>query len=563
MKKVILLTVAVAIFIALPLGSVFAVEVFTAPTEVLQYNPDKAYNGYTIFTPNMQSGPPFYTYMIDMKGNVVHTWESQYAAGLYAYLMEDGNLMHGCQVPAATAADTYGVLSGPRCGGVEELDWNGNVVWSVNHYSEDSISHHDFQRIWNKKLNAYTTIFLTFERMTAADAVALGTDPIYEADYTGTATAQGWSLDGIYEVDMNGVPVWKWSFAEHLCQDYDPGKAGYVADISAHPEKLDVNWHTPYGGPNSDWTHCNSLDYNYDLDHFVLNAKHVSEFYVIDHGTTFVVGEAVPGTLAATDAGDFLYRFGNPSVYDQGVPPGYHDQGEQQMYQSHDIQWIRDVHYTGGPALPGAGNFLIFDNGTWCPIMAHSEVLEINPYILDSDGNTSSDYVNPPVAGYTPHAGEGGVGAVGFELSNQVVWRFLSQVNTSFNSSFISGQTRMPNGNTVIMSGATGHMFEVTENKEVVWEYINPVTRSGVRTTQTDADGGMAFYTFRCYRYGPDYPGLAGKVLTPIGTLTGEPEFGGEPIVSVPITGWGIPPGTTSEAGAGAGAGGEGGGGGY
>jgi hypothetical protein len=566
MKKVILLIVAVAMFIAMPLSSVFAVEVFKAPTEVIQYDADKAYNGYTLFSPFNSPIGTWTTYLMDMKGNIVHTWEGfEYSPGLHGYLLENGNLLRGARIPAAAAANTYGVLSGPPCGGIQEFDWDGNLVWSVDHYSADSISHHDFHRIWNKKLGAYTTIFLTFERMTAADAIDLGTDPIYEGDYTGAnENKDGWSLDGIYEVDVSGNIIWKWTFAEHLCQDYDPNKTTtYVADISAHPEKLDINWHTPYGGPNPDWTHCNSLDYNEELDHIVVNAKHMSEFYVIDHGGTFVVGEAVPGTQAATDAGDFLYRFGNPSVYDSGDPPAYHDEGHHQMYASHDIQWIDPVHYTGGPALPGAGNFLIFDNGTWCPIFAHSEIVEINPYILDAAGNTSSNYVDPPDAGYTSQKGVGGVGAVGFELSNQVPWRFQSQVGTSFYSSYISGCQRLPNGNTVIMSGATGHMFEVTEDKEVVWEYINPVTKAGIRTTQTDADGGRVFSTFRCHRYGPDYPAFAGKDLTPKGTITGLPEFGGVPVESVPITGWGIPPGTTSEAGAGAGAGGEGGGGGY
>jgi hypothetical protein len=49
----------------------------------------------------------------------------------------------------------------------------------------------------------------------------------------------------------------------------------------------------------------------------VVNAKHMSEFYVIDHGGTFVAGDyAASKALAASDAGDFLYRFGNPSAYD-------------------------------------------------------------------------------------------------------------------------------------------------------------------------------------------------------------------------------------------------------
>jgi len=52
---------------------------------------------------------------------------------------------------------------------------------------------------------------------------------------------------------------------------------------------------------------------------------------------------------------------------------------------------------------------------------------------------------------------------------------------------------------------------------EVVWEYIIPVTQDHgvVETLRFD----MKNESFRAYRYGPDYPGLAGKDLTPKGTI--------------------------------------------
>jgi hypothetical protein len=39
---------------------------------------------------------------------------------------------------------------------------------------------------------------------------------------------------------------------------------------------------------------------------------------------------------------------------------------------------------------------------------------------------------------------------------------------------FISGAQRLPNGNTLICSGANGTIFEVTPKKKVVWKYVNP-----------------------------------------------------------------------------------------
>ena len=132
----------------------------------------------------------------------------------------------------------------------------------------------------------------------------------------------------------------------------------------------------------------------------------------------------------------------------------------------------------------------------------------------------------------------------------------------SFAGMFISGAQRLPNGNTLICSGPTGHLFEVTADKQVVWEYINPHSLMGISTTQTDAQANMAM-TFRSFRYGADYAGLAGKDLTSMGTITGEPAFGEDVPASVVYTGWGAASLSGEGGGGDAGGGGGGGGGGY
>jgi len=257
---------------------------------------------------------------------------------------------------------------------------------------------------------------------------------------------------------------------------------------------------------------------------------------VIDHGATFVPGDyEASKALAASDAGDFIYRWGNPSAYQQGDPPGFMYEADQQMYGAHDIQWI------GGPKISakntvftasqlsghGIGNFLIFDNGCYNPRGHRSVVVEINPYIAGIDEETgepiiSDSYVNPPDAGYD-----------GYGNSNQIVWSYRSHVLNSFYSSHISGNQRLPNGNTLICSGAMGHIFEVTKDGEVVWEYINPVRPRRyngpakrpvvIETIQKDSHGQLAMGVFRALRFGFDHPAFVGKDLTPQGTITGRP----------------------------------------
>ena len=117
------------------------------------------------------------------------------------------------------------------------------------------------------------------------------------------------------------------------------------------------------------------------------------------------------------------------------------------------------------------------------------------------------------------------MGMAAATISKQIVWSYRPTLPNSFYSSFISGAQRLPNGNTLVCSGAHGHLFELTTDGDIVWEYISPVgdrTRDvyGIYTTMTDAADRHFNSLFKCARYAPDYPGLAGRDLTPMGQIT-------------------------------------------
>jgi hypothetical protein len=56
-----------------------------------------------------------------------------------------------------------------------------------------------------------------------------------------------------------------------------------------------------------------------------------------------------------------------------------------------------------------------------------------------------------------------------------VLWSYSAPNKKDFYSWFISGAQRLPNGNTLINSGATGIVFEVTAENEMVWKFANPI----------------------------------------------------------------------------------------
>ena len=91
-------------------------------------------------------------------------------------------------------------------------------------------------------------------------------------------------------------------------------------------------------------------------------------------------------------------------------------------------------------------------------------------------------------------------------------WSWPEDLTPDFHSPNISGAQRMPNGNTLICEGNPGHLFEINGTGDVVWEYITAYNQFGA-VSQGDNPFGNS--TFRAYRYAPDYPGLAGRDLTP------------------------------------------------
>jgi hypothetical protein len=105
-------------------------------------------------------------------------------------------------------------------------------------------------------------------------------------------------------------------------------------------------------------------------------------------------------------------------------------------------------------------------------------------------------------------------------------WRYRDTVE--FYSSHISGCQRLPNGNTLVCEGRWGTLFEVTPDSEVVWKYIVPVCSAGPMR-QNDTVVERINDTFRCYRYGPEYPGFEGRSLVPGDPIELPPAGAAEP----------------------------------
>jgi hypothetical protein len=462
-------------------------------TQLLYWDRTNAYSGYTLFAASGRS------YLIDMEGNVVNTW----SIGNNPQFLSNGNLLDAAQDDPNNNK------------GWKELDWNGNVVWQYYETRKEYAPHHDWVKIYNPKLKQDTFMYIANRTITQEEAITAGCDP-KKGPYEGA------QMDTVVEVDLKGNIIWEWRFIDHVVQDIDATKANYVGQgktIADYPGRLNIN--LPGRTLGKDWLHCNSMDYNQQLDQIVINSVQ-GEFYVIDHGNTFAPGDAKGSiAVAAGPKGDFIYRFGDPARYEQGDPPSILEDwtasttGNKQIGGSHDIQWI-------APGLPGAGNFLVFNNGQYLfERTPQSYIFEINGF-LDASKKDTGAYVNPPDAGYWKWVSENDKDTHKQTklMSNQITWTYSSKNNTAFFSHIGSSAQRLPNGNTLICADTEGHIFEVTSEGMLVWDYINPVTKDyGVLTVVPDTLP-MTNQVFRAYRYGPDHPAFSGKDMKAKGSIS-------------------------------------------
>ncbi|MCB0638718.1 MAG: aryl-sulfate sulfotransferase [Lewinella sp.] len=430
------------------------------PTIGLFQNDSLAYDGYTLFAPSASRT----TYLIDNCGYLVNSWTSQYLPGNSAYLVPGGRLLRTARI----ASNFNGGGSGGR---IELFDWEGELLWSYNYSSLAYHQHHDIAYLPNGHV-----LILAWRRHTEAEALQAGRNP---ALLSGAL----WS-ETVVEVEMIGTDeaniIWEWDLWDHLVQDFDETKDNY-GDVAASPGRMDLNF-TPSGGGNpADWAHFNSVAYNEELDQIVLSSRHFDEIYIIDHSTT--TAEAATGSGGQSGrGGDFLYRWGNPQAYRMGTP------ADKQLFGQHDAEWI--------PAgLAGAGQILVFNNGANRPGQPFSTVDSWQPPL-----NELGTYDRSPDQPFGPAA---------------MSWTYQGDPVESFFSSRVSGAQRLPNGNTLVCAGTGGHLFEVTPEDEIVWEYIIPIAGNA---PATQGDVLQTNDAFRATRFAADSPELLGMPL-----VSGEP----------------------------------------
>ncbi len=453
----------------------------------LRVKAEGAFDGYTLFAPLNSTA----AYLIDMDGEVVHEWELDSSPAGGVYLLEDGTLLR------CGREDRDPHFRGGGIGGrVQKLAPDGTVVWHYQLANQDQHQHHDIEPLPNGNV-----LVITWERVPAEDAVMFGRDP----EHIGSP---GIWPDAIYEIQPTlpegGEVVWDWHVWDHVVQDFDANRMEH-GSVPARPGELDVNFDhrdrppmteeerrrqeelekemaelgylggeeededAPPNQFHGDWMHTNAVAYLAEYDLIALSSPQLCEVLVIDHSTTT--------SEAATDyggrwgkGGQILWRWGNPRNYGAG------DEADQRLFYQHDASWVR--------GRDGDLRLLVFNNGGG---RADGDYSSVDELVLPFD----------PERGFTRESG------APFGPS-EPAWSYSD--GDGFFSVFISGAQRLPNGNTLICSGAPGRLFEVTRDGELVWDYRNSL--GGDVTPPSHAGGAPKLALFRGTRLSPDHPGV-------------------------------------------------------
>ncbi|HEU4430004.1 MAG TPA: aryl-sulfate sulfotransferase [Myxococcota bacterium] len=476
---------------ASPGGGDFFVPPPLLPRGLITREPGVA-DGYVLFNQSLSDT----AYLVDNEGRVVHVWKTPYGPGGDSELLPNGNLLRGARDPEALSFKVGGV------GGIlQEIDWDGRVVWEWKLSDAQRIHHHDVTVLPNGHV-----LLLGWEVKSPAEARAAGR----RGDWL---PERGLFVDYVLEIEpvrpRGARIVWEWHLWDHLVQDLDP-EAPSFAEPATRPERIDLNADAG-GAPvdaaqleqlkalgyvqadakpadlRSDFLHVNTVAYHPRLDQIALSSPVLGEIWIIDHSTSSAEAAGSRGGKAGR-GGDLLYRWGNPSAYGRGDGAKH----AKRLFYQHDVRWIPD-------GWPGAGNLLVFNNGRDRPEGAWSSVDEWTPPL-----EPSGRYALEETGAFGPSA---------------LTWQYKAEEPTELYSPFISGAQRLANGNTLICEGGGGRFIEVTRDGRVVWEYRNPFS-GDVR----NADGSLPqpqaserpFAVYRATRIPADHPALAGRELAPL-----------------------------------------------
>jgi hypothetical protein len=240
------------------------------------HDPDHAFTGFTLFAPLPSTNRT--VYLINMQGEVVHTWQMPYPPGQSGYLTDRGTLFYNGQIPN----DSHVGRAPYRGGAALEMTWDGRILWEVKHPDHN----HDGIRLRNGH------VMLICQKPLPDEIAAK-----VEGGRPGSEYDSG-KMDAPYLVEMttDGKIVWEWRSWEHLDPVADP--------ITAVQDDRDV------------WTVANGVSEMPD-GNLILSFRDISTVVMINRESGTIYWKLSAPPLAGQHA-PYLLANGHILLFDNG-----------------------------------------------------------------------------------------------------------------------------------------------------------------------------------------------------------------------------------------------------
>ncbi|PCJ82338.1 MAG: hypothetical protein COA49_02240 [Bacteroidetes bacterium] len=468
MKKLYLLSITLFLFS-------FSILSQENTVGTILYNSELSDGGYNLIYPHNQST----AFLMDMCGNVVHTWEhaDTLRPANILYILENSDVITTYR-PADHSGDA--IWAGGGGASIERRTWNNDPIWSFTRNDSAYRLHHDIQPLANGNV-----LVTAWEQRDSLECIEAGRNP---DNLTGSGI---WS-EVIWEIGPNdageGEVVWEWAVWDHLIQDFDSTKSNYGV-VADNINKIDINFGLILGAA-ADWLHINAIDYDPFSQHIMVSVPTFNEIWIIDRGNM--------------TPGEIKWRWGNPMAYDRG------DSSDTKLGFQHHTHWLDLALNSGNPDFGKVG---VFNNRVQGDTSEYSTVHTLTPFY--------DEYENE----YAINA------STGTYLPSDFDWTFSSPDPNTIYSNIVSSFQRLDNGNSLICSGKSGDTREYTQNGELVWYYKTPLLNQ--QGTASPVSQGTILnpfqnLTFRAQRYPADFPAFDG-----IDLIAGAPiELNPTPIAS-------------------------------
>ena len=329
---------------------------------------------------------------------------------------------------------------------IQVFNWEGNLEWQSTVSDDQFGAHHDVEYLPSGNI-----LLLRWERKTEKELIQAGKDTLF-------TPSEIW-LPSIIEIEPQGTTefdiVWEWHLFDHLVQDLDTTKDNFGI-VAESPRKVNINYNNI---TERDWAHLNSIDFNVERNEILLSSRNFDEVWIIDHSTSSQEAASDFGGNSNL-GGQLLYRFGNPSAYQDvnqsSILDGQHD-AEFKSNPNSNIPCIQLYNNNNESARP-------------------SEIFEFSPK-LNPDGGYSLENNRFDISGTT--------------------LIFSSNGDRNFDSDIMSNVQTLPNGNLLINAGRSSNFVEFDSLGNEVWRYKGPVSIFGPNPQGSNIIGS----TFRIEKF--------------------------------------------------------------